>query len=320
LPIPASRRRAAPTAARRRRRRRARGRSRARRPRPTRTGLRGTAGTAGRDGVHAPSTRFRQAPGSALPPPRGATRNSPSRGTAQLAGAAAVAFRTRVRVRYRECAFGRAPGRTWRWSSAGACAPHGDRAPLPHVLAAARPGAPGCGPSLRRSSVAAAARSTPPPHPLAFVAGSGSPTRRAARPPCSGAGRAALGAGVAWAVRLARGKRPPRCWPGCSGWRSRCSSPSTRAGGRLLPPADRLERRERAGLAVSIAVRWPLLGLVVGTALGQRTRWRRDPDLLRGYRRASWVWVGAVPACGSRSSSRSTSPGPSTRSGSPGWR
>ena len=44
--------------------------------------------------------------------------------------------------------------------------------------------------------------------------------------------------------------------------------------------------------AVSIVVRWPLLGLVVGTALGQRTRWRRDPHLLRGYQRASWVWVG----------------------------
>ena len=44
--------------------------------------------------------------------------------------------------------------------------------------------------------------------------------------------------------------------------------------------------------AVSIVVRWPLLGLVVGTALGQRTRWRRDPDLLRGYQRAGWVWVG----------------------------
>jgi hypothetical protein len=44
--------------------------------------------------------------------------------------------------------------------------------------------------------------------------------------------------------------------------------------------------------AVSIVVRWPLLGLVVGTALGQRTRWRRDPDLLRGYQRASWIWVG----------------------------
>ena len=43
--------------------------------------------------------------------------------------------------------------------------------------------------------------------------------------------------------------------------------------------------------AVSIVVRWPLLGLVVGTLLGQRTRWRRDPDLVRGYQRASWVWV-----------------------------
>lgn len=44
--------------------------------------------------------------------------------------------------------------------------------------------------------------------------------------------------------------------------------------------------------AASIVVRWPLLGVVVGTALGQRTRWRRDPDLLRAYSRASWVWVG----------------------------
>ncbi len=43
--------------------------------------------------------------------------------------------------------------------------------------------------------------------------------------------------------------------------------------------------------AVSIVIRWPLLGLVVGTALGQKTAWRRDPDLLRGYQRASWAWV-----------------------------
>ena len=44
--------------------------------------------------------------------------------------------------------------------------------------------------------------------------------------------------------------------------------------------------------AVSIVIRWPLLGLVVGTALGNRsTAWRRDPDLLRGYQRASWAWV-----------------------------
>jgi Protein of unknown function (DUF3159) len=43
--------------------------------------------------------------------------------------------------------------------------------------------------------------------------------------------------------------------------------------------------------AVSIVVRWSLLGVVVGTVLGQRGRWRRDPDLLRGYGIASWVWV-----------------------------
>ena len=42
---------------------------------------------------------------------------------------------------------------------------------------------------------------------------------------------------------------------------------------------------------VSIAVRWPLLGLVVGTALGRPTAWRRDPDLVRGYSRASWPWA-----------------------------
>lgn len=44
--------------------------------------------------------------------------------------------------------------------------------------------------------------------------------------------------------------------------------------------------------AGSIAVRWPLLGVVVGTLLGQKTRWRQDPALLRAYSVASWAWVG----------------------------
>ena len=43
--------------------------------------------------------------------------------------------------------------------------------------------------------------------------------------------------------------------------------------------------------AGSIVVRWPLLGVVVGTVVGTRTRWRRDPVLLRAYQRASWIWV-----------------------------
>ena len=47
-----------------------------------------------------------------------------------------------------------------------------------------------------------------------------------------------------------------------------------------------------AAWLVSIALRWPLLGLVVGTLTGHPTRWRGDPDLVRGYCRASWAWVG----------------------------
>ena len=42
---------------------------------------------------------------------------------------------------------------------------------------------------------------------------------------------------------------------------------------------------------VSIALGWPFLGVIVGGLIGTRTRWRRDPVLLRAYRRASWIWV-----------------------------
>jgi hypothetical protein len=43
--------------------------------------------------------------------------------------------------------------------------------------------------------------------------------------------------------------------------------------------------------ATSIVVRWPLLGVVVGAMIGQKTKWRKDPDLVKAYSRASWVWV-----------------------------
>jgi Protein of unknown function (DUF3159) len=43
--------------------------------------------------------------------------------------------------------------------------------------------------------------------------------------------------------------------------------------------------------ALSILLRRPLLGVVVGTVLRQGPRWRSDRDLLRGYSRASWWWV-----------------------------
>jgi len=43
--------------------------------------------------------------------------------------------------------------------------------------------------------------------------------------------------------------------------------------------------------AVSIFVRRPLIGIIVGPLLGTGMRWRQDPDLLRGYSRATWLWV-----------------------------
>lgn len=45
--------------------------------------------------------------------------------------------------------------------------------------------------------------------------------------------------------------------------------------------------------AFSIMARWPLLGVILGFALGQKTGWRQDPDLLSAYGRASWVWAGS---------------------------
>jgi hypothetical protein len=43
---------------------------------------------------------------------------------------------------------------------------------------------------------------------------------------------------------------------------------------------------------VSILVRWPLLGVIVGPLTGEGLRWRQDPDRLRRYTQASWIWVG----------------------------
>jgi hypothetical protein len=44
--------------------------------------------------------------------------------------------------------------------------------------------------------------------------------------------------------------------------------------------------------AISIAVRWPLLGVVIAIASNRGMQWRQDPARVRAYSRASWVWVG----------------------------
>jgi Protein of unknown function (DUF3159) len=107
-----------------------------------------------------------------------------------------------------------------------------------------------------------------------------------------GAG-AAFAAGVVLAgVRLARGRRPAGVALGLLGVvvAALVVLYTGRAADFFL-----LQIASNAASALvwvaSIAVRWPLLGVVVGLALGQKTRWRTDSDLLRGYSRASWVWV-----------------------------
>ena len=43
--------------------------------------------------------------------------------------------------------------------------------------------------------------------------------------------------------------------------------------------------------AISILVRWPLLGVIVAALRGGDMGWRKDPLELKAYSRASWVWV-----------------------------
>jgi hypothetical protein len=42
----------------------------------------------------------------------------------------------------------------------------------------------------------------------------------------------------------------------------------------------------------SIAIRRPLLGLIVSNLTGEGSSWYRDPERRRAYTRASWIWVG----------------------------
>ena len=43
---------------------------------------------------------------------------------------------------------------------------------------------------------------------------------------------------------------------------------------------------------VSILVRWPVIGLVIGPLLEENLRWRKDPARTKVYIKATWLWVG----------------------------
>ncbi len=44
--------------------------------------------------------------------------------------------------------------------------------------------------------------------------------------------------------------------------------------------------------AISIWVRWPLIGVIAGPLVGEGMEWREDPDRVAVHSRASWIWVG----------------------------
>lgn len=46
------------------------------------------------------------------------------------------------------------------------------------------------------------------------------------------------------------------------------------------------------GLAGSIALRWPIAGVMLGLITQTGTAWRRDPDRVRIYSHVTWIWVG----------------------------
>lgn len=48
------------------------------------------------------------------------------------------------------------------------------------------------------------------------------------------------------------------------------------------------------GMAVSIAVRWPLAGLLFGFIRGEGTEWRKQPARIRAYSLATWLIVAVL--------------------------
>jgi hypothetical protein len=47
-----------------------------------------------------------------------------------------------------------------------------------------------------------------------------------------------------------------------------------------------------AAYLVSIIVRWPVIGLLLGPLLEENFRWRKDPARTKVYAKATWIWVG----------------------------
>ncbi len=103
----------------------------------------------------------------------------------------------------------------------------------------------------------------------------------------------AVALAVAFAVwRIAEGRRPTRVvWALLVVMISAYVAVKTNSAVAFFWPRVLINLISALAFAVSILVRWPLLGVIVGPIAGTRMRWRQDPDLVRAYGRASWLWV-----------------------------
>lgn len=105
-------------------------------------------------------------------------------------------------------------------------------------------------------------------------------------------GASLASAGVLAAIRLARREKPVRVLGGLVAvlFAAIVAARTGNAADYFLPSL--LANLASALIwALSILGRWPLLGVTVGFAIGQKTAWRQDPELMRAYGRASWIWV-----------------------------
>lgn len=49
-------------------------------------------------------------------------------------------------------------------------------------------------------------------------------------------------------------------------------------------------------LAISVLIRWPLIGLIAGYLLGEKTAWRKNKSEMRIFTSATLIWVGIFAA------------------------
>lgn len=109
------------------------------------------------------------------------------------------------------------------------------------------------------------------------------------------AGLCAIGAGLAIAaLRLARGESLRFALTGFIGVAvAAFIADRTGRAEDFFLPGLLLNAAYGAVFLISILIRRPLLGVILGRTLGgEGMAWREDPRQLRVYSRASWVWVG----------------------------